>query len=1297
MRSNDLSAADRKHLDEVLGYLNFSSGSPDPCFRDRLNRLFQRIEASEDAKAEPWITLKDLLLARLAELAVDDAPERRAFANTAQALAVVEAVFGRLPAAYRRFHRDLLAHQDERTLFRPFFFAKGCEAALASGGPWEQIDRIVRDTVRRLNDFLGYRPVAVLRTRQKIEPYAHEWVCPVPLYLAQAGIDHGVYHDLLAQTLEILRTTDAEILRQAQFDPKLLDELAVDPRAYDFDHPANKRPNYHFGQWDPQQIDTRGHYRRFVLQGVTLDAIWQRTQAAVPIPANERLFEAAALLAGTMLMASAISGNGPDAHDSSVTLARLLPRVAALRDAFYTQLLKRVEGSHGQRLRDEAERLRQPFGGARQQLNQTLARMRASQLEHVHLAQLFARMGYADAGARQISAVPVASARVLCQISSRLTIGHQLADRGQAAQAVERAREIEDLLHRGIECGALVDPWNILGFQGQFSLFPAIENTVRDHRVDVLLHVMRQTFDLLVRLVGEAAAAGDREAELAALEHLRNLAAWWDEFASVEIEGVDHVSGREALDAAEKVAAALGAWRKAGEAAGDVAFWRNHVETFQTAETYALVIETLLKKRDFVASRALLMQWLSQAETMPLADGEHSFHKLAQRWMHLAIRDPAAGWPQVTRFFDHLEANADVMWSVPQLLSAGGSHEASESSDDEDDDGSNPYGAAYEDVVYRDTTSDGVEGSTLEGGGARADFELDAESTRLGHRLAFLVTVARLWRSAAAGSHVTSSETREETLRDWFERSHQNCEKLEALVDVVAGNRLPEPIGTQESMVEYDRCRQVKEALLAKIILTCGETAGARRALLAAMEANPPPAPNNPGIAPSELSAATLCRALVRGDTAAARAIFPTLREQLDAMPVLYIPLARRGDPRRIVAAQMTQQLLLDLGRLLPSAGLVTEACQLVATAQAMERHRPAGEGAVTEFDRVFQRSYTALVEGLASSMPDTPGADQELIDVLQQLSETLLKRWVAHSRSLRLSVLERLDTKEKWSAFVAFIERYGHDIFTPRFLNLGNLRALLHQSVGVYLERLEDEGDCEWLLLDELDKQTPRAVAIESLTIAIEAVVENYGEFKDFNSTTTQSDRGELLYVLLDFLRLKANYERFAWTIRPVLLAHEVLVRRGKMGAAEQWRQLIAVRTSEAADWHLRRLESLVEQYGVRLPTVADRLQERFVRSLSTDRLRALVVRAIDESRNGSHSNAFELLEQEVAEFTENPTGAGLDVPDWLAALESEAFTHLESLDDGGKAIDDPCETPRKKLDWEELLAQVRTLEGNG
>ena len=98
-----------------------------------------------------------------------------------------------------------------------------------------------------------------------------------------------------------------------------------------------------------------------------------------------------------MLMAAGVSGSGPGAHDSSVSLATLLPRIAGYRDAFYDQLLPRLSPAHAARCGQEQALTRQPFGGARQHLNGYLARHRALQLQQRHLAILYAAMGYPDA------------------------------------------------------------------------------------------------------------------------------------------------------------------------------------------------------------------------------------------------------------------------------------------------------------------------------------------------------------------------------------------------------------------------------------------------------------------------------------------------------------------------------------------------------------------------------------------------------------------------------------------------------------------------------------------------------------------------------------------------------------------------------------------------------------------------------------------------------------------------------------------------------------------------------------
>ena len=124
-----------------------------------------------------------------------------------------------------------------------------------------------------------------------------------------------------------------------------------------------------------------------------------------------------------------------------------------------------------------------------------------------------------------------------------------------------------------------------------------------------------------------------------------------------------------------EVAGALADFRQAGAAAGDIAFWRKHVAHFKSPKAYALVVGALLEKPDLVAAMALLMQWLSQAESIPLKQGEYSFHTLAERWlaevlsceMPLAADGANQKEPLVRRFFELLEANAEDFWQVPRL------------------------------------------------------------------------------------------------------------------------------------------------------------------------------------------------------------------------------------------------------------------------------------------------------------------------------------------------------------------------------------------------------------------------------------------------------------------------------------------------------------------------------------------------------------------------------------------------------------------------------------------------------
>ncbi|HEX4148573.1 MAG TPA: hypothetical protein VHY20_06285, partial [Pirellulales bacterium] len=173
-----ISQAAQTTLDESLGYLNFSSGAADPRFLKGFNELFG-LAGGLSPQGKPWKALHGLLVDRLAVLW----GQSPAFADTTQAEAVLALAFDHVLPAYRHYHSDLLQHQSDGALFQPFFLARVCSAVVRHGPPWEEKNRIVAGVVDELNDFLGYRPVAVLHTPQKIEPYPHEWVAPLPLFV----------------------------------------------------------------------------------------------------------------------------------------------------------------------------------------------------------------------------------------------------------------------------------------------------------------------------------------------------------------------------------------------------------------------------------------------------------------------------------------------------------------------------------------------------------------------------------------------------------------------------------------------------------------------------------------------------------------------------------------------------------------------------------------------------------------------------------------------------------------------------------------------------------------------------------------------------------------------------------------------------------------------------------------------------------------------------------------------------------------------------------------------------------
>ena len=1335
--SLDIKPTQTDELKQILGYLNFSSGTFDANFFASLDRLFGRMAEASSPNEFSLTKVHGLLNDSLKSLAQSNGT----FRDCVQADRVVRILFESMLPGYRRHHNDLLWHQPDLTLFNSFFLGRAAQAVLSHLDPEQTDEQVATAATKQLNDYIGYRPVAALES-QDIEPYQHEWVCPIPLYLRGVGAALGPYRQLVEKAMEILETTDPNLLRTAHFSPERLVELSIDPRAFDFDHPVNKRPNHHFGQWDPHQFDADHHFRRFVVHQVTLDALLNRLENEPSMDPAELQLEAGAVLAGTILMASGVSGYGPDAYDSNTTLESLLPIIAGYRDAFYERLIAQLSGKHKQRLVKEAEHRRQPFGGARQHLNAKLAERRAAQLVHVHLASIYARMGFLDAAHRQANVVPVASARTLCQVDCLIAAGRQMIKAGDLEKALTVIPKIMDLVQRGINCGAIVDPWNILGFDGNFSLFPAQANTIRDHRIDELVDLIEHILAYCSQLLSEAAAIDNLPLCGRIKLQLESIAHWWHHYAPHEISSANAVNPKEIVKAAEHVAQALNLWHKGGASAGNTDFWAKHAKMFDSPQAYALVIDALMLRDDLATVMALLIHWLSRAADVPLRQGECSFHDYVRRWTVrfkdqslTTIGDLAAftqRFEQIRKAYDFLEVNADEYWNVPDFdLSAADRHrpksQSADSSDSDSDSNSESdglFGAAYDEFVYRDTTDDGMEGEIFESNLTDED-ELEAEVNRVSDRLDFLQTLAHLWSSATSWPIPTSQNSpdaarladvlrpRRETTEAWLSQADVNRGKLAQLLQSVSQYRLPPSSGDHDSLIEYDRHRLFKESLMDRIITTCIETDNAI-CLLAATNAatdflvdgKPLDQADGP-VADQRPVIAVFAAVLLRNPKLVAD-YFDGLVEHLHRHSLLYVPLAKGGDPHEIVSARARQDTIQELLKCLPRLGMFSQTHGLCATALAMEQNHGVGAGAVTEFDELFKIAFSSMVEALVhatrqntlqssdKAAPDDKNVTartQSLFDCVELLTESMLIMWLDHSKTLRLSVLEKVSDKSSWSRLVEFIPQYGADLFTQRLLQLGNVRAILHQGTEVWLAQLQDSQEGEQLkIVRELNRSITLPKAARYLTLVFESIIENYNEYRDFNSTTTQSDRGDLLYMFLDFLRLRVRYDRVCWHLRPVVWAHRILVQSGENRVARMWRRSLSERVGPEADRYLEKFVKLRQQYSMQMMTVHDRLAERFVLPMQIDRMRSLVPLAMAQPGSPDSVRAFNTLEHEANQLTNHPMGIGVDLPNWLAALEEEV--ELSGLPKYLRQdVEYPCVIEPVALSIDELRRQLEHL----
>lgn len=1289
---NDSGAPPPSELDEaftkVLGYLNFSNGKSDTDFLSQLNRLADHCECESS-----WEPLQHQLAARLEKL-TSSSP---AFSDAAQASAAISITFDSLLPAYLEFHSDLLFHLAPSDFVNPFFLGRCFEAVLEQSGPWDEVERIVDGALERLNDYLGYRPVPVLENGRKMMPYEHERFRPLPLYIEGAGVTSGPHQPIIEKALGMLKGSPSDVLIGAHFDLSNLSELALDVRAYDHDHPVYKRTNYLFGEWDPHLIDGKGDYRRFIIRKIIFDALieWVSYQA----DQEEAIFDAGAVLCGTILMASAISGDGPACHDSTITLTSLLPLVARQRDDFYSRLMSSQDGARAKRLIAEARATQQPFGHVRQALNLHLAHFGARQVQLRHLANVYARMGHAEAAREQAAIIPSVSARFECEVQWRITSTLGAIDRNDIETADNLLAEIEDLLERAIHCGAFVDPWNILGFQGNFPLFHSREDSIPDQRVEIILDLMERLFAAFSRTLSEAAAQGQKDRVDNLTARFEELANYWDQFAAHVIDDLPKVFGGESLESARHVAEALSEWRAAGEAAGDISFWRKHVSRFTSAKSYACVVETLLSKGDSVAAMALLVQWLSVSDEVGIESGQYSIHALLIDWMQRVTTDAdgqlktPGDWASMRRLFDFLEANAGEYWDVPTLEAFGGPPPATPKQEprledwdvdrgeewlEEEEDEENIFGAAYEGIVFKDSQDDGNEGEVLDSGAAPGNTEFEILNRHLEPRIKFVMALAQLWQIAATAlaAEFQSSQTADnpklseeqvDTVAEWAKRVRKLQEDLLALMTTIWEQELDDTGGDHDANVEYDIQLQTKFYLLNTVIATHINCRVAEVGLLCLL-----PSPNEAVALPEEdQQMIEFYRAVMSQDVEVVSKLLAAQFKRLSRKPLLYVPLDNGGHPTQILVARTVQTDIRFLLKQLPRLGLFRETWHVVRLAHRMERETRPDQMSVTEFDRIFRTALRNTIECIVESSAtwdDGNYSAERLTALVSEILGHYREQWHRHSRTMRLSSVEGLRHDIVWEDVKEFVEVFGEELFHARSLTLGNVRTILHNGIEWFIAQLAEHDDplhpsplIEALESGEIDVDD----AVEILDLIYGSVVDKFDRFLEYNTTTTQSDYGDKFYVLLDFLRVEAVYDRDAWERIPDSIVHRTLAMAGKQETLALLEDAFEEDSRQEADRHVQSLQKLEQEYGVHLPGVADRINERFTKPLAVNRMLALVKPTMRPQLDDKEAHEkFELLRREIESYMEDTAGSAIDVPQWLQDVGREV-NRLEAPSD--------------------------------
>lgn len=1051
-----------------------------------------------------------------------------------------------------------------------------------------------------------------------------------------------------------------------------------------------------------------------------------------PTDFGERLEEAGILLAGTILMSSGVLGWGPGATDPTKTLGLVVPRIARLRDGFYQQVMLKLPPAHRARLEGEARLLKQPFGRVRQALNRAVAVQRATQLQDRQLARLFARLGLEDLARERTGKLPVPSLRLAVHFDrlmarqklrtlkgrkSRLILGRclNLLKRGircgafadpwnligfQGLYPISPARE-----------DAVPDPRleDLLSMVA--SLFREVSRAYAFASADSDRESQRLLRELLAELTewwGKYPAKGDMD-----LDHPD---AWSEQRSALRVARAIRIWRKRG-----EIPADLPFWKKVlstletGEsvaeifdvlvghddllgALGIMIYWMDAFDLHSTAEGRSDLPR--MAKRWFGAWQAKSERLQSGGEKPPEGSEKPS---------------PAGGRPQEKSPAEALDAHRKLLVRAIELVEANMPDDPpglirdhlvpSEPGAKADESGEEPW-SEREDEEESDEEEDREpepwnrddEHGGVDDGQPGSDFSLETALFGFDHHVSQFESWIWILENAAITPGLESF------LCDHKSNLAVRSRQFRELMNLIHESPVPKPGGEISSVTEFERRRVMKtraleqvgelvfrtEALLysdrfEQAALKTGESlpkGSAPKGIETGPGAKTTPAKKSPPEDTHETEAddpadssggRELSLGFARGFATGSAKDREAWSKLLLSRELLFQPISMGGNPEHWLKARMNlwfvQRTLVRLAREGDFSGLI----RFLEKAHRSEVTSKLPPPRVSEFHHYFEIAFVESFRTVFGSVSRAKAREIRsagLFRGLMTLMEKFREIWLTHGRQTRLSILDTVDDRSMEN-LRGFIRHFGRDLFPSRLMTLGNLRGILDQGVGPYLRNLERERDPleKNLLLDELDGPISITDASSRLETVIRAIVENYEAYKDYKTTTTVSDYGENLHILLDFLRLKASFIREVWNRQPWYLLHREMLDAGLRHALDEWLKEVMAELQPLAQKYTAQLDALEQRHGVRILTIRQEIEEGLWLPMETESL-VFRLRDLCHLLGGNDPDGFarELgnFKGDLEKWVSRPWGVGRDVPDWIRNLEEKSKPREESGDGG-------------------------------